>query len=140
MSEPLKQVAALPVIETSEGPKVLLITTRGRGRWTIPRGWPKQGTVDSEMAAIEAAEEAGVAGNVDKTPIGSFTYTKRLHFYSWAKCVVDVYRLRVKTHHLDWREKDARKARWASPDEAASLVADAELASLLRSIFRSDAA
>ena len=36
MSEPLKQVAALPVVETEDGPLVLLITTRGRGRWTIP--------------------------------------------------------------------------------------------------------
>ncbi|WP_245409324.1 NUDIX hydrolase [Methyloceanibacter sp. wino2] len=140
MSEPLKQIAALPVAETPDGPRVLLITTRGRGRWTIPRGWPKQGVPDSELAATEAAEEAGVTGKIDKTPIGSYTYTKRLHFYSWAKCVVDVYRLNVKTHEADWQEKNSRKVRWASPDEAASLVADAELASLLRSVFHLKAA
>lgn len=140
MSEPLKQIAALPVVETPEGPRVLLITTRGRGRWTIPRGWPSQGVSDSEMAAMEAAEEAGVAGKIDKTPIGSYTYTKRLHFYSWAKCVVDVYRLSVRTHRLDWQEKDARMVRWVTPDEAASLVADDGLASLLRSIFHLKAA
>lgn len=140
MSEPLKQIAALPVVETPEGPRVLLITTRGRGRWTIPRGWPKPGMTDSEMAAKEAAEEAGVDGKIDKTPIGSYVYTKRLHFYSWAKCVVDVYRLRVKAHHLEWHEQASRKACWVSPDEAASLVADPELASLLRSLFCLEAA
>lgn len=140
MSEPLKQVAALPVIETPEGPLVLLVTTRGRGRWTIPKGWPKQGIADSAMAAKEAAEEAGVNGKIGKTPIGSFVYTKRLHFYSWAKCVVDVFLLRVKTHELDWQEKGARTVRWASPDEAATLVADADLASLLRTVFRLQAA
>ncbi|MEJ2517823.1 MAG: NUDIX domain-containing protein [Methyloceanibacter sp.] len=140
MSEPLKQIAAMPVIETPEGPRVLLITTRGRGHWTIPRGWPKQGLSDHELAATEAAEEAGVMGKVDKTPIGSYTYTKRLHFYSWAKCDVDVYRLSVKTHRVDWQEKDSRRIRWASPDEAAALVADAELAALFRSVFRLKAA
>ena len=140
MSEPLKQVAALPIVETPEGPLVLLITTRGRGRWTIPKGWPKSGTADHHMAAQEAAEEAGVEGKIGKTPVGAFTYTKRLHLYSWAKCAVDVYPLRVKTHQLDWREKTARKECWASPDKAASMVADAELASLLRDLFQSEAA
>ena len=140
MSEPLKQVAVLPVVETEDGPLVLLITTRGRGRWTIPKGWPKSGMADSAMAAKEAAEEAGVNGKIDKEPVGSFSYTKRLHFYSWAKCVVDVYLLCVKTHELEWQEKDARKFRWATPDEAASLVSDSELATLLRSIFHLKAA
>jgi ADP-ribose pyrophosphatase YjhB (NUDIX family) len=58
MASPLKQVAALPIVETAGGPLVLLITTRGRGRWTIPRGWPKLGLTDADQAAQEAAEEA----------------------------------------------------------------------------------
>jgi 8-oxo-dGTP pyrophosphatase MutT (NUDIX family) len=140
MSEPLKQVAALPVVETEEGPLILLITTRGRGRWTIPKGWPKSGTSDRATAAKEAAEDAGISGKIGTSPIGSFAYTKRLHFYSWVKCVVDVFMLRVKTHELDWQEKDARKVRWASPDEAAALVSDSELASLLRNVFHLEAA
>lgn len=119
---------------------VLLITTRGRGRWTIPKGWPKPGMADNAMAASEAAEEAGVVGKIGAQPIGSYTYTKRLHFYSWAKCAVDVYPLRVKTHELEWREKSARKICWATPEEAASLVADAELAALLRDVFHLEAA
>ena len=140
MSEPLKQIAALPIVETPDGPLVLLVTTRGRGRWTIPRGWPKPGTADNEMAAKEAADEAGVDGKIGKSPIGTFTYTKRLHFYSWAKCVVDVYPLYVKTHQLEWRERGARKVRWATPEDAAGLIADAELAELLRSHFHLQAA
>ena len=69
MSEPLKQIAALPIVETPDGPLVLLITTRGRGRWTIPRGWPKPGTADNEMAAKEAADEAGVDGKIGPNTI-----------------------------------------------------------------------
>ena len=140
MSSPLKQVAALPVVETKDGPLVLLVTTRGRGRWTIPRGWPKPGLADADLAAQEAAEEAGVEGEVDAHPLGAFGYTKRLHLFSWAKCIVDVYRLRVRCQYLDWPEKSARKILWVSPEEAASLVADAKLADVLHQFFAEKAA
>jgi 8-oxo-dGTP pyrophosphatase MutT (NUDIX family) len=132
MTPPLKQVAALPLVEMAEGPLVLLITTRGRGRWTIPKGWPKAGVPDAEIAAREAFEEAGVAGNIATWPIASFLYTKRLHLFSWVECSVDVYTLQVRSHELEWREKASRKLRWAAPDEAASLVGEAQLADVLR--------
>ena len=140
MTPPLKQVAALPVVETKEGLLVLLVTTRGRGRWTIPKGWPKSGIADSDMAAQEAAEEAGVEGEVDARPLGAFGYTKRLHLFSWTKCIVDVYLLRARCQRLDWPEKSARKVLWVAPEAAASLVADAELAAVLRKLCRQKAA
>lgn len=133
MSTPLKQVAALPVVETAGGPLVLLITTRGRGHWTIPKGWPKPGVADAELAAQEAFEEAGVEGDISPEPIGSFLYTKRLHFFSWAKCSVDVYTLRTRSQALNWPEKPARKAMWVEPGDAASFVREAQLAAVLRS-------
>jgi 8-oxo-dGTP pyrophosphatase MutT (NUDIX family) len=49
---------------------VLLITTRGRGRWTIPKGWPEKGLRDRDLAAKEAVEEAGVEGEVGSKPVG----------------------------------------------------------------------
>ncbi len=58
--EPLKQIAALPYVETERSSLVLLITTRGMGRWSIPKGWPKPGLSYPELAAREAFEEAGV--------------------------------------------------------------------------------
>lgn len=140
MSEPLKQIAALPVVETAEGPLVLLITTRGRGRWSIPKGWPKPGLSDAELAVREAAEEAGVEGEADPQPIGAFGYTKRLHLFSWAKCQVEVYLLHARCQQLDWPEKAARKTRWVMPEEAASLVAEPELAAILRDFCRPKAA
>jgi len=140
MKSPLKQVAALPIVETDGGPLVLLITTRGRGRWTIPRGWPKPNLADAALAAREAVEEAGVEGDIESERLGSFDYTKRLHLFSWAKCRVDVFVLRVRCQQLDWPEKAARKTLWVSPEEAASLVADDELSALLSDFFRQMAA
>ncbi|WP_425283544.1 NUDIX domain-containing protein [Methyloceanibacter superfactus] len=59
MKTPMKQVAALPFVNTQSGPLVLLITTRAMGRWTIPKGWAKPDMTNAEMAAREAFEEAG---------------------------------------------------------------------------------
>jgi len=132
MNTPLKQIAALPFVETADGLLVLLITTRGRGHWTIPKGWPKPGLADPALAAREAREEAGVEGDVSPAPIGSFLYTKRLHLFSWAKCSVDVYTLKARCQALDWPEKQARKAMWIEPGRAAAIVREAQLAAVLR--------
>ncbi len=140
MSRLLKQIAALPMVGIEGETHILLITTRGRGRWTIPKGWPKSGMADVDMAAKEAAQEAGVEGYIGAQPLGCFGYTKHLHLFFWARCHVEVYPLYVRVNRVQWREKAARKMCWAAPDEAASLVADTELASLLRSLFRSKAA
>lgn len=131
MSPPLKQVAALPLVDTVEGPLVLLVTTRGSGQWTIPKGWPKPGMADAALAAREAYEEAGVEGDVAPEPLGSFLYTKRLHLFSWARCSVDVYRLAVRCQRLDWPERTSRKAIWVPPDKAAAMVKEPELAKVL---------
>jgi 8-oxo-dGTP pyrophosphatase MutT (NUDIX family) len=135
-TSPLKQIAALPVVETADGPLVLLITTRARGRWTIPRGWAKPGVSDAELAAREAFEEAGVEGDIGAEPIGHFLYTKRLHLFSWARCDVEVYKLAVGCQLLDWPEKASRKTKWVGLDEAAAMIRDTGLAGLLRDFAR----
>jgi 8-oxo-dGTP pyrophosphatase MutT (NUDIX family) len=128
----MKQVAALPFVETATGPLVLLITTRAMGRWTIPKGWAKPGTANAQMAEREAFEEAGVAGDISPEPVGSYDYVKRLHLFSWMRCNVDVFGLRVRCQELDWPEKQSRKLRWVAPDKAAGMVREAQLAEVLR--------
>jgi 8-oxo-dGTP pyrophosphatase MutT (NUDIX family) len=130
--EPLKQCAALPVIEVDGELQVLLITTRGRGSWTIPKGWPKRKLPDPDLAAKEAFEEAGVAGEIGRQPVGSYLYTKRLHWFSWVRCRVTVYALHVDRQFLDWPERSSRRAVWIDRKEAAGLVRDKNLAALLR--------
>jgi len=127
----MKQVAALPYVETGTGALVLLITTRGLGRWTIPKGWPKPDLSDAEMAAREAFEEAGVRGEIGARPIGNFLYTKRLHLFSWVRCSVDIFPLRANCQHLSWPEKASRRTMWVEPSKAASMVRESQLASLL---------
>jgi 8-oxo-dGTP pyrophosphatase MutT (NUDIX family) len=130
----LRQVAALPFVETESGLLVLLITTRGHGRWTIPKGWPKSGLSDPEMAAREAFEEAGVTGDIGPKPVAEFLYTKRLHLLSWARCRVEIYPLRARCQHLAWPEQASRRSLWVAPDRAAAKVREAQLARVLRAL------
>jgi len=131
---PLKQVAALPFVETETGVLVLLISTRGMGRWTIPRGWPKSGLSDADLAAREAFEESGIVGAVGARPIGAFVYSKRLHLLSWAQCKVEVYPLRAICQHLSWPEQGSRRTIWIEAAEAASMVREPDLAGILRDL------
>ena len=129
------QVAALPVRPSESGLDVLLITSRETRRWVIPKGWPMKGRKDHQAAAQEALEEAGVAGKISKRPIGAFTYQKRLTDRVEA-CRVMVYILDVDTQLGSWREKDQRKRKWFSQQEAADRISEPALASMILALDR----
>jgi len=136
--EPLRQCAALAYVDTGTSILVLLVTTRRRGRWTIPKGWRKPEMEDAELAAREAREEGGVEGQIGTAPVGSFVYTKRLHVFSWVRCRVAVYPLLVDRQLLNWREKASREVLWVPPEKAAELVSQRQLADVLRAFALSD--
>ena len=61
----LYQYGALPFSITEQGAiKVLLVTTRGRRNWIIPKGWPIRNLTAAATATREAYEEAGLVGAV----------------------------------------------------------------------------
>ena len=129
-----KQVAALPVRRDAAGrTRVLLITSRDTKRFIVPKGWPMKGRKDYRAAAIEAQQEAGVIGRVAKKPMGSYVYWKRRveHF---DLCRVKVYLLEVERQLPAWRERDERQGAWFLVDEAADLVDDAGLVTILRKL------
>ena len=128
----LQQYAALPYFETTGGVLVLLISSRGTGRWVIPKGWPKAKLTPWDLAAREAREEAGISGVIASDPVGSYDYVKRLHLLSWARCRVDVFPLKAEVQALDWDEKQSRRQLWCTPDVAVSLVTERSLRTLLR--------
>src|SRR3954470_23354950 len=73
------QYAALPYRRRADGAmEILLVTSRETKRWVIPKGWPIKGRRPHVAAAREALEEAGLVGRVDKEPIGTYRYNKRL--------------------------------------------------------------
>ncbi|KIC43356.1 NUDIX hydrolase [Ruegeria sp. ANG-R] len=126
------QVAALCTRSAGPGDDVLLITSRGTGRWIIPKGWPIDGLNGPETALQEAWEEAGVrASDVQKDPVGHYSYDKRLDDGTAQQVVTSVYRIQVTDLADDYPEADQRKRCWVSPKVAAERVQEPELRDLL---------
>lgn len=97
-----------------------------------------KGRKDHEAAAQEALEEAGIEGRIHKHPIGAYTYEKRMP-HSVEPCRVMVYRLDVNSERNAWREVGQRERRWFPLDEAAALVSEPRLASMIRAVAQDDA-
>jgi 8-oxo-dGTP pyrophosphatase MutT (NUDIX family) len=126
------QFAALPVrLDANGSVEVLLLTSRETKRWIIPKGWPMKGRKPWEAAAQEALEEAGIVGRPSTRPIGSYLYFKRqaAHF---DLCRVEVYLLEFEKQLKTWREKGQREAKWFDLNEAAMLVEEPGLISILQ--------
>jgi 8-oxo-dGTP pyrophosphatase MutT (NUDIX family) len=138
MCEIRRQVGALPVRWTSGALRVLLITSRGTGRWVIPKGWPVAGRKDHEAAAQEAEEEAGVVGRIRKRPLGRYIYRKRQPDRI-DLCEVTVYPLVVKRQMSHWPEMEQRACGWFSLEDAAIRVDEPELRKIIRGLKASGA-
>jgi 8-oxo-dGTP pyrophosphatase MutT (NUDIX family) len=127
------QYAALPYRPTgAAGTEVMLVTSRGRQRWIIPKGWPHAGRAPCDSAAREAFEEAGVLGPVGRRSVGSFRYKKRLKKGRFAVCDVHVFPLNVARQRQQWPEKNQRDIKWVSAKEAAEAVRNVRLSEIIR--------
>jgi 8-oxo-dGTP pyrophosphatase MutT (NUDIX family) len=126
------QYAALPYRNRPGGLVVLLITSRGSGRWIIPKGWPIAGLSPSQSAAREALEEAGVRGQIGSEPIGTYHYDKRLADDTDRDCNVEVFALDVVDQLDSWPEQHQRQREWLGVEEASERVAETELRALIR--------
>ncbi|QGA55791.1 NUDIX hydrolase [Brucella sp. 6810] len=128
----LQQVAALVYRREMGALQVLVITSRGTGRWIIPKGWPQVGRTLAGAALREAFEEAGIRGDVSHEPIGSYIYCKmdlppeRINQFT-----VAVYAVQFTSQEKDWPEREQRLCEWVSPGEAANRVEEVELKQIL---------
>ncbi|QDY68385.1 NUDIX hydrolase [Qingshengfaniella alkalisoli] len=133
------QLAALCYRETQDGLKILLITSRGTGRWIIPKGWPMNGMDGAQAALEEAWEEAGVAeGDVWATPLGDYGYLKEIDTGPPVPTRAVIYPVKVVTMRETFPESDQRRRQWFSPEEASKLVDEPELRDILGKLTHQD--
>lgn len=125
-----KQFAALPFRLDNSELRVLLITTRRKRRWSVPKGSPMRNKEPYLTAALEAYEEAGLIGVIATRAMGSFKHRKRK---GDRKRTMDVAVFPMKVHGQErwWPEKGEREAIWVSAERAAHLVHKAELRRLI---------
>lgn len=131
------QVGALCI--DAENKAILLITSRGTGRWVIPKGWPMGGCSLAEAAAKEAWEEAGIRGRVADKAIGRYRYDKMQDDGFAIPVEVAVFSLQVESCHSDFPESHERQLSWFPPQEAALLVSEPGLKRIMRNLQLADA-
>lgn len=118
--DPAPQFGALPYRIVDGELQVLLVTSRGRGVWIFPKGGAIAGLTPWESAAREAHEEAGVVGEIEQTPIGS--YRLPVTEERPRPVVVEMFALRVTGERDAFKEQRQRQRQWAALAEARQLI------------------
>ena len=122
------QSAVIPYRVSADGLEVLMVTSRKRKRWVVPKGIREPQLSAAASAAKEAMEEAGIEGRLSALPIGSYQYDK------WGgTCTVEVYTLEVEQVHPTWDE-NFRDREWVTLDEAVRRSTPQSLRALLASL------
>ena len=133
--ESIRQVAAIPFRLNARGDvEVMLVTSRTTRRFIVPKGWPMEGKSGRKAATIEAREEAGVLGKTLKEPAGSYSYWKRLA-NRFVRVDVIVYLLEVTEELADWQEAKRRQRAWLPAADAATLIDEPDLSSLVANLM-----
>jgi 8-oxo-dGTP pyrophosphatase MutT (NUDIX family) len=132
--ERIRQVAAIPFRLTASGDfEVMLVTSRTTRRFIVPKGWPMKGKSGRKAATIEAQEEAGVLGKALREPAGIYSYWKRLA-NRFVRVDVIVYLLEVTEELADWQEAKRRQRAWLAPADAAMLIDEPDLSTLVKTL------
>lgn len=122
------QSAVIPYRRRDGRLELLLVTSRKRKRWVLPKGIVEPGMSAAESAAKEALEEAGIRGRVSVEPVGRYEYRK------WGgTCTVEVFTMEVEEVLDHWPE-EFRGREWMTPREAAGRVEEPALEALLVSV------
>jgi 8-oxo-dGTP pyrophosphatase MutT (NUDIX family) len=132
-SQIMQQFGVLPWRKDRQGAlRLLLITSRGRGRWIVPKGWPMKDRAPYLAAALEAFEEAGVVGEVMPNQLGSYQATTMDEHGGILNRRVTLFSLKVVGTLTNWPEREQRKRQWFGLEEAADRVDDAGLGDIIR--------
>ncbi len=114
------QCAAIPYRRTHKGGlEILLVTSRGKGHWIIPKGKVKPGKSAAVSAQEEVYEEAGARGTLDQAPLARFDLPLR---GTDTHEQMQIFALEIEVLALTWPEMFQRRRRWASLAEALELV------------------
>ncbi len=124
----IQQSAVIPYQVKEDKLQILLISSRKKKRWVIPKGLIEPRMTPHDSAAKEALEEGGIIGCLSPKLLGTYSYIK------WGtRCLVQVFPLKVETLLDKWPESH-RHRQWFSLKEAIKRVEEEELKDILKSL------
>ena len=130
------QIGALAYRVRNDTLEVCLITSRGGGRWIIPKGWPEPDLSHAEAAGKEAWEEAGLTGEVDPETYASYPTFKTVESGVELAVRMDVYLLPNPTQAKKFPELGQRMVKWLEIEEAARRVDEDGLRDVLNKLSK----
>jgi len=111
------QSGVIPFRLNGDDIEILLITSRSKKNWIIPKGIIDPGLTPRESAVREAYEEAGVRGRIFPEKIGEYEFGK------WnGTCRVQVFPFEVTEELETWPESCFRERKWLGIEKAAKTV------------------
>jgi len=128
------QIGTLPCRLVKGSLEVCLITSRGGGRWIIPKGWPEPGLSHVEIAAQEAWEEAGLTGSVHPNMYATYLASKNIEPGIEIPVRMDVYLLANPNQAKKFPELGQRKVKWLTIEKAVERVDESGLKDVLNKL------
>lgn len=126
-----QQSGVIPYRKKNGKTEILLITTIRKKRWIIPKGFIEYHLTPFQSAKKEAFEEAGIRGSNSTRALGSYKI-KKYGGDIWIK----VYSLKVSHVYKDFPERNLRKRKWFTLQEAAKKIDVPEIAGLIKKMGR----
>jgi 8-oxo-dGTP pyrophosphatase MutT (NUDIX family) len=133
INKALQQSGVIPYRVQNGKIEVLLITTRDRQRWVIPKGGICSGMSPPESAAKEAWEEAGVIGQVNANALGTYKYRKRGKVYK-----VKIYLLPVEVVSEVYPEASQRQRQWLELNTAIQQIKKPSLQRIFQGFLQTE--
>jgi phosphohistidine phosphatase len=126
-----RQAAALP-FRIVDGGRIEIMLIRRKGRpWGIPKGSVDPGRTLRDTALNEAAEEAGLHGELLAEALGEFIYQKQ-----YGELLVTVYAMKVMKLDDYWLEQPIRERQWFEIEEALTQIGRKDVQPMIAKLGR----
>ena len=123
------QSAVIPYRLSKNGLEILLITSIKKKHWIVPKGYVEFNLTPFESAKKEAYEEAGILGSNETIEVGTFKLNKPV-----GTCLIKVFTMEVHEVLDDYPEKNDRKSKWVTPEEASGSIAIPEIGQMIKEL------
>lgn len=108
---------------TADKKYVLMIRSKKRKGWVLPKGGWETDETETEAATRESWEEAGILISIEYD-LGEIPEMRAPKKGSTQKCMYRFYEATVTKECKDWPEADKRERRWMTYSEARESLKD----------------
>jgi 8-oxo-dGTP pyrophosphatase MutT (NUDIX family) len=126
-----REIGALPYRIKKNRIELVLVKTRDGKRWILPKGHTEKRMSHADVAKMEAYEEAGVLGAIDKDNYAEVVMRRGIK-----RTKLRIYPLKSKKVLNSWPESDERERVVVQSDDALKMITDKPLRKCVKTLLR----